>query len=355
LAAPRNLASAPGRPRVGYKGPVLRRSGLALLGLAAVAPAARAEDGESAASLFDQGLAAMQVGRYKIGCALIKQSLDVEARPGTVFTLAECYAKAGRYASAIELYDRYLSAVAALPPEQQAAQRDRVEVSQVERTQILSLVAWLTVRLEGTPPGGLRLSRDGAAFPVELAGLALAFDPGPHVFTTQAGDGDVTEYRIVLVPGERTELVLRSIGAPAADSTGSGSPPGAAAADAAPESGPSAGPWPWVAAGVGTAGLVTAGVSGFLLVSARAKFLDDCDTRERTCTTRAGLDAQESARDLYAPLTGVGLAVGAAGLGTAALLWWLAPDGAGPTAATRAVPLAVTLPSGGWVGVSQNF
>ncbi|HEX4476244.1 MAG TPA: hypothetical protein VH142_14260, partial [Polyangiaceae bacterium] len=75
----------------------------------------------------------MKAGRFKIGCALIKQSLDVDPRAGTMFTLAECFSRAGKYASAVELYDRYLALVDTLPADQKEQQQARADVSRTER------------------------------------------------------------------------------------------------------------------------------------------------------------------------------------------------------------------------------
>src|SRR5262249_43197556 len=146
---------------------------------------ARAQDAQA---LFDQGLGDMKAGRYKIGCALIKRSLDVDARPGTVFTLAECYSRAGKYASAVSFYDHFLATFEAMPREQQEQQQARADISRSERTRLIAQVAWLTVII---PPlvQGVVVTLDGEEFPPSLFGIATAIDPGPHVFTTRAPDG----------------------------------------------------------------------------------------------------------------------------------------------------------------------
>ena len=110
---------------------------------------------QDAQALFDDGLGNMKAGRYKIGCALIKRSLDVDARPGTVFTLAECYSRAGKFASAVSYYDRFLVEYETMPLEQKLQQQARAELSRTERTRLVAQVAWLTVMLPAPAPPGV--------------------------------------------------------------------------------------------------------------------------------------------------------------------------------------------------------
>ena len=150
----------------------------------------------------------MKAGRYKLGCALIKRSMDVDARTGTLFTLAECYSRAGKYASAVSLYDRYLSVYENLPADQKEQQQARAELSRSERTRLVTQVAWLTVSLPTFAPPSVVVTLDGEDFASSLFGVATAVDPGPHVFTTRAPDGPLIEQRVDIAPGERKATVL---------------------------------------------------------------------------------------------------------------------------------------------------
>ena len=119
---------------------------------------ARAADAQA---LFDEGLSDMRAGRFKIGCAMIKESLEIDARAGTVFTLAECYSKAGKYASAVAFYDRYLAVFDTMPEDQKEQQAARAELSRTERTRLVALVAWLSVSLPENAPPGAVVTMDG--------------------------------------------------------------------------------------------------------------------------------------------------------------------------------------------------
>lgn len=265
----------------------------------------------------------MKAGRYKIGCALIKKSLDVDPRPGTEFTLAECFSKAGKFASAVELYDRFIAAYDSMPADQKTDpdQKARVEISRSERTRLVSQVSWLTVTLPSSAPPGVIVTKDGEPFARGLFGVATAVDPGPHVFTTRTPDGPLIEQRVDIAAGERRAVSLQVAGVvPPPDDT---TPPNELPPDKPIEHRNKLLPWVYVAGGVGAAGLVTGAISGVILLDKRRTILSECGPVEADgkhhCTPK-GQAAADSAQSTFAPLTTVALSVGAAGAATAILL-----------------------------------
>jgi hypothetical protein len=175
------------------------------------------------------------------------------------------------------------------------------------------------------------VTRDDEGFPASLLGVATAMDPGPHRFTTRAPDGPLVEQQIDVAPGERKELVLDVRTADSAAPSDTPPPDGETPPDDGETPPPDTqgrhpSPWVYVAGGVGVAGFLTAGVAGGLLLSKRAVVIDNCDSGQRNpdgsipCT-QAGKDAADVAQHTLAPITEVGLAVGAAGaIGTILLL-----------------------------------
>src|SRR5262252_4543747 len=99
-----------------------------LLLLSTTSNDARAQDVAVAEALFNRGLADMQAGKFDTGCPAIGESYRLDPRPGTLFTLAECEAKAGHYATAVARYDDYLSLYSRLSADQQAKQKGRDKV-----------------------------------------------------------------------------------------------------------------------------------------------------------------------------------------------------------------------------------
>lgn len=345
------VATAPRKPRwFWYVCLVPVRSFAAALtaGILAVAGAAEAQE---AGALFDQGLGDMMAGRYKIGCTLIKRSLEIDPRPGTAFTLAECYSKAGKYASAVEYYDRYLALFAELAPNLQAQQQARADISYSERTRLVGLVAWLTVKVARSAPESLVVTHDGEPFPTDLFGAPLAVDPGPHVFTTRTLDGPLTEQRIDIGPGVRKTVVLQLRGSRGDDDLGS--PYVEAGGDEAPRA-PSRGltPWVYVAGGVGVAGLLTGAATAVMALDQHAVMKRECDLDEERCTQR-GLDAQRLINDTLTPINVVGWSVGGAGAVATVLL--LVLDGGKPSRTGSWRPEVTLRPGHGALEISAGF
>jgi tetratricopeptide (TPR) repeat protein len=74
------------------------------LGTVLTSPA-RAADPDPAQALFDQAIADMEAGRFDKACPAIKRSHKLEPLPGTLFALAECEAKRGALATAVQRYE----------------------------------------------------------------------------------------------------------------------------------------------------------------------------------------------------------------------------------------------------------
>ena len=329
-------------------GPVVTAAVMVVSGLA------RAQDAQA---LFDEGLSDMKAGHFKIGCALIKRSLDVDARPGTVFTLAECYSRAGKYASAVSFYDHFLATFDSMPKEQQDQQQARADISRTERTRLIAQVAWLTVILPPLGPPGVVVTLDGEEFPSSLFGIATAMDPGPHVFTTRVPDGPLIEQRVDISTGERkaVQLDVRT-SAPPVDVTRpeEPKPPEVGTTRAHPLA-----PWMWTSFGIGAAGAITATVSGVLLLQDRAKIMSQCPPSKKQpdgsiLCQDGGYAAVQRAQNTLAPLTTVALSVGAAGIAAGVILL-ITDASTGNRAQARTIPLVAVEPHGATVGLAAPF
>jgi hypothetical protein len=287
-------------------------------------------DREDAQLLFDEGLRYMLEGDLKMGCALIKRSLDVEPKPGTIFTLAECYARAGKVASAVQYYDEFLNVQSRLPAEEREKQRARAEVSQNERSRLVKQVPWITVILPEGAPEGVVVTMDDEPFPSTLFGVAIAVDPGKHWFTARIPGGPLARSDIEVRPATRRTHVLDLHQTP-----GDGNDTfdmGDEATDTADTPGRS--PWVYVLGGIGIAGLATGAVTGALLLRDRSTILAHCDQQRPdgtvACDTQEAVDAARRAQNTLAPITTVALGVGAGALVAATILWFVdAPSAPG--------------------------
>src|SRR4051812_33677422 len=99
--------------------------------LAAAAPARAGDEGRSRV-LFDQGLADLEAGRFEQACPAIEQSYQLDPRPGTLFTLAECESQRGRLATAVTHYTDYLAVYKGLDAPRRTEHKERADVAAAE-------------------------------------------------------------------------------------------------------------------------------------------------------------------------------------------------------------------------------
>jgi hypothetical protein len=315
---------------------VVRRSRLhALLGCAAVAltlDAAAQENAKPSASdraqqLFDGGVKDMLAGRYERGCASIAESHKIDPRPGTVFTLAECHARAGKLASALRSYALYLALVEVMPEEQSRAHRERAAIARAERNRLNPQVPKLTVSWSGAPPPGASVALDGVVLDEMQMRRPQAVDPGEHVVTYRDARGRSGERRVTISQDQSARVVLPSPAGPTPNARGPALPDRKAEA-----AGPSSArrSWTYLIGGVGIAGLVLGSVTGTMALMRKKNEVDEhCEdvSADVVACDEQGLSAAESGQSLALTST-IAFAVGIAGLGTAATLLLTEPKAA---------------------------
>ncbi len=164
----------------------------------------------------------------------IAESYRLDPRPGSLFTMAECFAKAGKTASAVARYEDYLSAFGRMTPEEQSKQHGRDATAQQKRDALKPHVPLLTMKHDPSAPEGTTVTRDVEALGRAILGVALPVDPGPHTVSTQAPGAAATSQSVTLAPDAKQELVLKVLaagnpsGPVGAQPTASGPNPGAA-------------------------------------------------------------------------------------------------------------------------------
>lgn len=241
------------------------------------------------------------VQRYTIGVELYRaEKYEAAAREFRVafklypkstklaYNLARCLERANRYGEAVDAYREYLE----LAPN--ADDRAEVEGS------IAALTEELPELVLSSQPAGATVQIDGR--PVEgTTPMRVRLSPGAHLLQVAIGARQAAK-TVDIVAGQNALLLELPPAAEATTATGSvepASPPGSV--------------WPWVAFGVGAAGVLTGVV--FTVIAA-----DEADQRdaigEDTTAARDHHDAMNSANTLSL----VGYGVGVAGVATGALL-----------------------------------
>jgi len=285
---------------------------LTLAGAATVGPAL-AQQPASAEELFDRGMADWKAGRIEQGCAAIGESLRLDPRPGTLFTLATCEAEAGHAATAWTRFGEYLSLFDRLPPDVQKHQGERPRIARAQRDTLAPQLSELTLLLSPGAPSGTVVKRNGVVISEASLGSPVPVDAGQYVVTAEAPGVAVREQRITLAAGEKKTVSL-TITAPTP----------------APEpvESPDLGTAAWATGGVGLAGLVLGAITGGMVLSRKSTLNAHCgaavQSSDPTACDSAGLKAASGLSGLGVAST-VGFVVGIAGVGTAVVLFVVEP------------------------------
>lgn len=181
---------------------------LTVLAFVLVGSSASAQDLAAADTLFNKGIADMKAGRFDIACPAISESYRLDPRPGTLFALAECQAKAGKIASAVARYDDYLRMCQQLLPAQRNQHLKRMEIASRQKEVLTPDVPLLTLTLSASSPQGTSVKRDDVVLGEPSFGVALPVDPGEHVITVQAPGQLPAEQRVNIARGEKKLIEL---------------------------------------------------------------------------------------------------------------------------------------------------
>ena len=302
-----------------------------------------AQDSAAAEALFNKALADFDAGRLDAACPAFAESQRLDPRPGTLFTLAECEARAGLLASAVGHYGDYLSQFGRMSQAEQKKQRGRDKIALEALEKLRPDVPQLTIVIPEATPRDASVSRDGKPLGRAALGVALPVDPGEHEIVLRLADGRESRKTVTLTKGSKQQITLEL---PAEASTEPAGPPVAPArgAPTAGQRGPSA--WPWVIGGVGVVGLGVGSVTGLMVLGKKRTIEDHCDGR--VCDAE-GKDAADAAQTL-GWISTAGFGVGVVGLGVATALW-LSDGGAKSERGSRALPVVVATERGAWLGV----
>jgi tetratricopeptide (TPR) repeat protein len=178
---------------------------------------ARAQDSQTKAqadALFDEGKQLLASGDYAKACADFESSLKLLPQLGTHLNLADCYAKAGRVASAWAEF-RESASVAS------KAGDPRADFAKQRAAELEKKIDKLVITAPPGTPADLAVTRDGQKVLPELIGKPIPIDAGKHTieatatgfapFSTEVdveGEATVSTAAIVLQP-------LGGAGAPA--------------------------------------------------------------------------------------------------------------------------------------------
>jgi hypothetical protein len=300
---------------------------LAALAFVVLATEARADDGaeERAQKLFDEGVAAMEAGRFDEACPKLAESMRLQSAGGTLLNLAYCHERTNRLVLAARTYEeaaRLAETEGRSSRHAQAMQRHARLLERIPRVVVsppANRLAEVEVSIDGTAAATTDIEPSE-----DRRSLVARVDPGTHIIvvrsrvtsravtsTIDARDGEtstvVVDERDLAAPPPKTAspnampIALRAV------------PP---SAREAPRRGP---PTSAIVLGVGAIGAGIAGtVLGVLAANEHAESERLC---AGGCTTDA-IDAERRADTLaWGSNAAFGTAIVALGVGTAIWLF----------------------------------
>ena len=315
----------------------------------------------SARELAKQGLVAYDAGRFEEAADILAKAYEVVHVPTLAVNEARALVKLGKWVAASELYleATNIPQDKSWQPSQTVAQRD----AEKERAALLPRIPRFTVFVQNANPSEVEVSIDGNGLPSALIGNEQLQDPGTYKIQGTRGTETVTE-TITVKEGDRANVTLRFNAASAvvvqpgsnapnqpknvpppqtAASTQATAPQHAAAALST--KGSTQKTIGWISIGVGGAGLIVGGVTGFMAMSKRSSLSDSgsCSADLKHCSPE--LDSKVRTYNGLRTVSTIGLYAGGvlAVAGVTLLLTspkqeskptvvlWLSPNGAALT------------------------
>jgi len=274
-----------------------------------------------ASELYDKGLAEMNERRFETGCPMLAESVRLDRRPGSLFTLAECQARWGKTATAVAHFDDYLAWYGRMSTSDQTAQRDRYDLARARKAELEPKVPKLLLELPPDAPADTVVELDRTRLDRPAIGVGLPVDPGAHRVVVKTG-GKERERRFEIAESASLTIKLelpeleRSAPRPApvvrADEKKAETPP---------KSSDSRKTWMLGAFGLGGAGLVVGSVAGVLAWREKSAVEDGC--RDHECNADGKQAADRLQRN--ALISNIGFGVGVAAIGVGVVLWSTEP------------------------------
>ncbi len=277
----------------------------------------QAENVAAARSLGLQGIKLADAGDCKGAIEKLSRAESLYHAPSILGRLGECQVNVGQVVVGTENLNRVVrEELAANAPK---AFRDAQTRAKGVLNSALPKIAHLTVKVD-PPDAKPSVTVAGAAIPAALIGVERPTDPGTHEVVVTAPGYLAQKTTVTLTEGGSQELALKLEKDPAtvAATPPPAPPPVVVAPPPAPPSDTSSkknNTLAYVALGVGGAGLLVGGVTGFLALGKKSD-LDGCQDKKCPSSEESTLDSAKS----LATVSTVGFAVGFVGVGAGIVL-----------------------------------
>jgi hypothetical protein len=272
----------------------------------------------AARQLGEQGIELYKNGKYAEALERFDKAAKLVDVPTLNLYAARCLEKLGRW---VDAHERYL-AVTRMPAqagelEDQALAREKAKE---ELAALAPRIPKLEIVVEGVDGSAVKIEIDGKPVPAAVVGTEWPVDPGEHrIVGSVATQRD--EKSVKLTEGGRDKVVLRF------------SPEATTAPEPGPKPEPVVAPRPlgespekdrtsgktqrtlgWIGIGVGSAGLVIGGITGFMAMGKKSDLDDACLDRKCGPEQHSDVDSYDRQRLFSSLGFGIGLVGMAAGI-----------------------------------------
>jgi hypothetical protein len=307
---------------------MLRNTCIAAFALLLVAPHAHAqsqEDKSAARAIATEGAEAFDKGDFKTAADRFRRAVAIfdDAKAPTVpptllVGLARSEAKMGHYIAAVEAYNRIIHQ--GMAPGASQVFTEAVADARREIEPLTPKIASVTIRVTGCEKP--KVTVDDQPISSAAIGVKKPVDPGTHVVKATADGCEPGQTSFRVDEAQSTEATIGLVPSPNRPSPAGTETPSidhGAPEQTSPSSLRAAS---YVALGVGGAGLLVGGITGLLAIGKHGDLADTCvDDVCRTPQAKSDLDAYHT----MTTLSTVGFIVGAAGIATGAVLFFMSP------------------------------
>jgi hypothetical protein len=290
-----------------------------LLGLAS-GPAFAQSDGDRATAreLGRDGQAALDQKDYKTAEDKFRRADKLVHAPTLELGLARALAGEGKFMESQETYNRIIRE--GLPPGASDVFKQALDAAKQEVGAVSPRVAGATINVQADGGGdvpAVSVTLDGQPLNAASLGVRRQVDPGDHVVKATADGFLPGEARFNVGEGgsQTVQITLKKdLSAPPASAAPPATPP-AGGVDTPPEgTPPKRSILPWIAFGVGGAGLLTGAITGGLALGQHSSISSDCGGGSSCPTTEQGkIDSFHTmalVSDIGFVVAGVGAAAG---------------------------------------------
>jgi len=312
--------------------------------------AQNAQDKAAADVLFQQGKKLMQEGKAAEACPRFAESLRLDTGIGTMLWLADCYERSGKTASAWAQFQEAAETAATAKDPREKVARQRVGQLEPKLIRLQIEVA------SSNEVRGLEVKRDGTLLGKPLWGTAVPVDPGGHAVSASApgfktwegsvdasGDGQTLSVQVprlvedAPVHKDSDPLPMKNPEETKSATGGSQRVIGLAVA------------------GVGVVGVGIGAVFGLNAKSKLDESYVDAHCQPNSHCDKVGYEARTASKDAAAFST-VAFLVGAAALGTGAVLYLTAPKSPAKGAVVQGLRVTPAVGrSGAGMGLAGSF